>query len=171
MPQHFHLAPQPRSSLLYVCASIVLAFLCATPLHAHDFKAGSIVVDHPYATPTVTGAQSGAVYFRTIKNTGHSADQLLSADTDIATRVGIHHMQLDGDVMRMREVPTLALPGNSEQAMRHGQANGYHLMLEGLIAPLKNGDRFDLRLKFEKAGERTVKVWVQKPRSSVSHQH
>lgn len=80
-------------------------------------------------------------------------------------------MQLDGDVMRMREVPTLALPGNSEQAMRHGQANGYHLMLEGLKAPLKKGDRFDLRLKFEKAGERTVKVWVQNPRSSVSHQH
>jgi copper(I)-binding protein len=80
-------------------------------------------------------------------------------------------MQLDGDVMRMREIQSLDLPARASVPMRHGQSNGYHLMLEGLKAPLKDGERFDLTLKFEKAGERTVKVWVQTPRQTTAHQH
>ena len=27
---------------------------------AHDFKAGALVIDHPYATPTAPGARTGA---------------------------------------------------------------------------------------------------------------
>jgi periplasmic copper chaperone A len=47
-------------------------------------------------------------------------------------------------------------------------------MLINLNQPLKDGDRFDLELVFEKAGTRRVNVWVQTPRSghaSQAHQH
>jgi copper(I)-binding protein len=138
---------------------------------AHDFRVGSIVIDHPYATPSIPGTQTGAVYFRELLNKGDKADRLLSAQTGVATSVGIHRMQLDGDVMRMREIQSLDLPARASAPMRHGQSNGYHLMLEGLKAPLKDGERFDLTLKFEKAGERTVKVWVQTPRKTTAHHH
>ena len=37
---------------------------------------------------------------------------------------------------------------------------GTHIMLEGLRAPLKKGDRFDLVLKFRKGGDKVVKVTV-----------
>ena len=44
-------------------------------------------------------------------------------------------------------------------------------MLMDLKQPLKDGDRFDLTLRFERAGERTVKVWVQTPRDATGHRH
>ena len=72
-------------------------------------------------------------------------------------------MTTEGDVMRMREVPVIDLPAGQEVQLRHGQR--YHLMLINLRQPLKVGDRFDLTLKFEKAGETTVKAWVQQPRA------
>ncbi len=44
----------------------------------------------------------GAVYFRTIENTGTEPDRLLAARTPVAAAVELHHMAMDGDVMRMR---------------------------------------------------------------------
>jgi copper(I)-binding protein len=45
-------------------------------------------------------------------------------------------------------------------------------MLIDLKAPLKNGDRFPMTLRFEKAGEREVMVWVQQPRDAAgAHEH
>lgn len=154
-----------------ICLGSLLFGLGVSWSHAHDFKAGTVVIDHPYATPSLPGATTGAVYFRVMKNTGKQADQLLGARTPVAEQVSIHRMQLDGDIMRMREINGLELSAKSEQRMRHGQSDGVHLMLEGLKAPLRNGDRFDLTLQFAKAGERTVKVWVQTPRNAAAHQH
>jgi len=40
--------------------------------------------------------------------------------------------------------------------------------------PLKDGDRFPMTLRFEKAGEREVMVWVQQPRDAAAasgHRH
>lgn len=131
---------------------------------AHDFKAGELRIDHPYATPSVPGLKTGAVYFRTLRNPGAQADRLLSATTPVAARVEIHQMRMGGDVMRMRAVPALALPARSELRLRHGMPNGHHLMLFELKAPLQDGERFPLTLRFERAGEREVMVWVQTPR-------
>jgi copper(I)-binding protein len=45
-------------------------------------------------------------------------------------------------------------------------------MLLEMAKPLKDGDRFDLELVFEKAGTRRVSVWVQTPRAGASaHTH
>lgn len=134
---------------------------------AHDFKAGELRIDHPYATPSAPGLKTGAVYFRAIKNPGAQADRLLSATSPLAARVEIHQMQMDGDVMRMRAVPALALPAHTETRLRHGTPTGQHLMLFDLKAPLKDGDRFPVTLRFERAGSHEVMVWVQTPRSST----
>lgn len=138
---------------------------------AHDFRVGELRIDHPYATPTPPGLTTGAVYFRAIKNPGTRADRLLSATTPVAERVEIHQMQWHGDVMRMRALPSLALSAMSELKLRHGLANGHHLMLRDLKAPLKDGERFPITLTFERAGAREVMVWVQTPnhRSHAKH--
>ena len=147
-----------------------------SPAMAHDFKAGDLRIDHPYATPSRPGLSTGAVYFRHIRNAGRSADRLLSASTPVAGRVEIHRMQLmqgaQGEVMQMRAVPALDLPAGATVAMKHGSTDGHHLMLLDLKAPLKDGDRFPVTLTFEKAGVHEVKVWVQTPRSHASgHDH
>ena len=153
-------------------ALLALALLGAGAAHAHDFRQGDLVIDHPYATPSLAGNITGAVYFKSIRNQGTTPDRLLSARTAVAARVEIHHMQMDGNVMRMRQVPALELPAQTEVSLRHGGAGTHHLMLLDMAKPLQDGDRFDLELVFEKAGTRRVNVWVQTPRAGApAHQH
>lgn len=145
-----------------VLALLVGVCVSGTAL-AHDFKAGALRIDHPHATPTLPGMRTGAVYFHGIRNTGVTPDRLLSASTPLAERVEIHRMAMQGDVMQMREVPTLDLPANSTVVLRPGGTEGQHLMLLGLVKPLQVGDRFELTLVFEQAGTQQVKVWVEAP--------
>jgi len=140
-------------------------------VQAHDFKLGAIEIDHPYAPPTPAAATTAAVYFRTLKNRGDQPDRLVAASTPVAQSVEFHRSSVDAqNVMRMRPIEAIELPPRSELRVRHG--GELHLMLIGLKAPLKEGERFALRLRFEKAGEREVTVWVQQPRSSGrAHRH
>ena len=140
---------------------------------AHDFKLGALRIDHPYAVPTPPGARTGAAYLRTLRNTGDQADRLIGASTPAAGTVEIHRSVVDaGHVMRMRAIDGIDLPPRSELKLRHG--GEYHLMLIDLKASLKNGDRFPMTLRFQKAGEREVMVWVQQPRDATAapaHRH
>ncbi|MGB4060612.1 MAG: copper chaperone PCu(A)C [Burkholderiaceae bacterium] len=157
-----------------LAAGLALSTAWVLPAHAHGVKAGDLAIDHPYATPSRPGMTTGAVYFRAIKNNGTEPDRLLSARTPAAATVELHRMEMEGDVMRMRAVPAVDLPANTEVRLRHGTPNGHHLMLLGLKAPLKDGDRFPVTLTFQRAGEREVMVWVQTPRNSkkeAEHAH
>lgn len=139
--------------------------------HAHGVKAGHLAIDHPYATPTRAGLRTGAVYFRAIQNKGTEPDRLLAARTPVAATVELHRMEMDGELMRMRAVPAIELPAKAEVRLRHGTPNGHHLMLLGLKAPLKDGDRFPVTMTFQRAGEREVMVWVQTPRDGAARDH
>ena len=105
-----------------------------------------------------------------IKNNGKEADQLLGAKGDVSSSVEIHEMQLENNVMKMRAVPEVQLPVGYEVTFKHGQANGYHLMLIDLKKPLKQGDKFELTLNFKKAGDCQAEFWVEAPKSD-SHKH
>lgn len=144
--------------------------LAAQGAAAHGTRAGDIVIDHPYAVPSPVGSTAGAMYFRTLKNHGEQADRLLGARTAVAASVEIHRSTMDGNVMRMRAVEALPLPAKTTVKPMHG--GEWHLMLLDLKAPLKDGDRFAVTLRFERAGEKDVSVWVQQPRAgAVDHQH
>ncbi|MEX8497279.1 copper chaperone PCu(A)C [Leptothrix ochracea] len=143
-------------------STAVGACLLGLAAHAHDFKAGDITIDHPYTPPTVAEQKTGAVYFRHLSNGGDKADRLISASTPVARAVEIHHMAMDGDVMRMRAIPALDLPAG--QSLELKQGGPVHVMLLDLKQPLKDGARFPLVLRFERGGEKEVMVWVQTPR-------
>jgi copper(I)-binding protein len=129
-------------------------------VHAHGSRVGALVIDHPYALPTPGGARTGAVYFRELRNTGTQADALTGARTPAAASVEIHRSVVEGDVARMRAQTALPLAPGQSLPVRHGGT--WHLMLVGLAAPLKHGDRFPMTLRFEKAGEVEVVVQVQR---------
>jgi periplasmic copper chaperone A len=155
-----------KSGVLAFCIAFAIA-----PAQAHDFRIGQVVIDHPYATPSPPGVSSGAVYIKALRNKGDAPDRLIAASTPVAERVVLHNMQVEGGVMRMRAVSAIDVPAKGEVRMAHGSPAGHHLMLDGLKAPLKDGDRFELTLRFEKAGERTVQIWVQTPRGNAAHKH
>lgn len=136
---------------------------------AHEFKLGSINISHPYARATVPGQPAGGGFLR-LDNKG-SDDRLLSASTPAAKAVEMHTMSMDGDVMRMRQVDTIALPAGKAVELQPG---GLHMMFVGLKAPLKAGAKFPLTLKFEKAGEVTVDMHVETLKvgdAAAAHQH
>lgn len=155
---------QGHSLSLLTAAAVV-----STAAYGHGVNHGDLVLDHPYAVPSLAGVSNGAAYLRGIKNQGAQPERLLSASTPVAERVELHRMTLDAGVMHMRPVQAIELPAQSTTALRHG--GPYHLMLIGLKRPLKDGERFDLTLNFERSGSQTVKVWVQTPRDAATSKH
>ena len=142
--------------LLALCA-----LLGGSLAHAHDYRLGDLVIDHPYATPTPVGASHAAFHLRTLRNTGTQPDRLLGASSPVATAVEIHQKQPDG---QMRILPTLEVPAGGEVSLKHG--GNLHLRLVGLKQPLAKGDRFPVTLRFARAGEQEVRVWVVQPRAN-----
>jgi copper(I)-binding protein len=136
-------------------ASLVFgaAALCA---HAQEFKHDHLTIAQPYARATVPGQAAGGGYLK-LHNKGPS-DRLLAASTPVAKTVELHSMTMEGDVMRMRQLDAIEVPAGKTVELKPG---GMHLMLMGLKAPLKAGDSFALKLKFEKAGEVAVQAKVR----------
>lgn len=150
----------------------LLVWLVTLPLpgQAHGVKAGSLLIDHPYALPSEPNEAHGKAYLRGIKNQGAQADRLLGASTPVAAAVKLHSLQPDARGLRGLQLDAIELPAHATTALRH--TGDYQLSLIDLKAPLKDGDRFELTLNFEHAGSQTVQVWVQTPRVAVAaHAH
>jgi len=154
----------------HIKKAIVGATLALTALSAvaHSYKLGEIDIGHPYARPTREGQMVGAGYLK-LANKG-PVDRLVAATSPAAGSVEIHSMSMEGDVMKMRQVDAIELATGQTVELKPG---GYHLMLMGLKAPLKAGEKFPLTLKFEKAGEVVVTVNVEepKPKSEATGEH
>jgi periplasmic copper chaperone A len=68
-------------------------------------------------------------------------------------------MSMNNGVMKMRPLADgLTLPPGKSITLAPG---GYHIMLMGLTAPLKSGEKVPVTLTFEKAGEAKVTFDVQ----------
>jgi copper(I)-binding protein len=145
-----------------------LALAIGLPVaHAHEYGLGSLVIDHPWTRPTVAGQSVGGGYLG-IHNRGSAADRLLGGTSSAAAKVEVHEMRMEGDVMRMREVGGLALPAGGRVKLEPG---GLHLMLVGLKAPLKVGDKVPLTLRFEKAGQIEVMLHVEHSPTAAPADH
>jgi periplasmic copper chaperone A len=132
-------------------------------------------------SPMVEGA--GAAYM-VIKNTGTEADKLVGASSPAAKTAQVHETYVveaspeasmdggmggmkspaasmdmgsgSGEMMGMRQIESLDIPAGGSVELKPGS---YHIMLLELVAPLKAGDKIDITLKFEKAGD--VKVTTE----------
>ena len=144
-----------KLNLKFLLAGVTL-IAASTAAHAHSFKLGNIDIGHPYARVTVAGQPIGGGFLK-LNNRGGD-DKLLSATAAVSASVEMHTMNMEGDVMRMRQVDAIPLPAGKTVELKPG---GYHLMFVGLKAPLKAGEKFPLKLKFEKAGEVEVIVNVE----------
>jgi copper(I)-binding protein len=141
------------------------ALLCASlASQASEFKLGAITIDQAYARATVAGQSAGGGFLKLI-NKG-TDDRLVAVSAEVSAAVELHTMKMEGDVMRMRPVDGIDLPAGKTVELKPG---GMHLMFMGLKAPLKAGEAFPVKLRFEKAGEVTVQVKVQAPGHDDMH--
>ena len=123
-----------------------------------------ISIDGEWARNSPKRADRGAVYMNIESADG---DSLLSAsvDSSIAASVEVHEVvPAEGEtdeegmaMMVMQEVQSIALPAGETVVLKPG---GYHIMLIDITKPLDIGQKFDLTLSFENAGEKVLEVEV-----------
>lgn len=142
------------------------ALLLAPPARAHDYRAGDLLIGHPWSR--AAGANTNGAGFMTIRNGGAQPDRLLSASTPVARVVELHTHIREGDVMRMRPVQDIPVPPGQTVSLRPG---GLHVMLIGLTEPLRQGGEVPLTLRFERAGEVQVMLAIEAAGARGSHHH
>lgn len=150
-----------RRLLMHLLAPGVLVSAAMSEAAAHGFTHGGLTLDHPYGLP---GERGAAVHLRALRNTAGLADRLLGASTPAAGRVELQALTRVNDADQVRAVAAIELAPASSVPMRHDARPGFRLWLEPLRQPLRAGDRFELTLRFDRAGEVTVRVDVQAPR-------
>lgn len=154
----------PLQSLLLACSLAALAAGAAAqePL---------VRVTAPWARASVQG-QSGTGAFMTL--TAREAVELVGVSTPVAGVAEVHEMKMEGDVMRMRAMPSLALPAGRAVELKPG---GYHLMLMDLKMPLKPETSVPVILHLRDAKgvtsrlEVSVPVAVRPPAGAASAPH
>ena len=119
--------------------------------------AGDVTVDGAWARPTVGSSRQGVIYL-SITNAGTEADRLTGASTPAAASAELHTMTMDDGMMKMRAVEAITIPPGETVALSPG---GDHIMLMGLVAPLRKGTSIALTLSFETAGDLDLTVPVQ----------
>ena len=169
---HGNFAGALRVIAAFPALALLVFALGAAPAAAHDYRAGTIFIDHPWAPESIGPAPTGAVYM-TLINEGAEADRLIGAATPAAAEAPLHSNSVEDGVMRMRSRKAIEVAPGAPLALQPGGA--LHIMLIGLKAPLKAGARLPLTLTFEKAGPVEVEAVVQKPRDgghdAADHPH
>ena len=159
--------PLALIAIALIAGSALVASACSSSgSSSATFNGKNIVVSNVWARESAGAADTGAVYL-TIENTSGNTDKLFSASVSqsFAKSASIHEMVMgDGttgttmgsgssSMMSMKEVASVTIPANGSVTFEPG---GYHIMLTGLAAPLKDGQKFDLNLGFLNGG--VVKV-------------
>lgn len=157
----------PMHKLVIELSIAIVLTLSAIIASATGVNASDVMVMGAFARASATPvAKAGAAYF-TVMNHGEAADRLVAVTSPAASRVQLHLTRMDGDVMRMEPVDRLEIPPGGKVELRPG---GFHLMLTGLVAPLKEGDTFEVVLQFQNAGDVKVTIPVGSP-SAGEHDH
>jgi copper(I)-binding protein len=135
---------------------LLLSLLLALAALAQAQPAAPLKVEAPWLRPSVQGQATTGAYMTL---TASEPLTLLGASTPAAGSVELHQMRMEGDVMRMRPVETLALAPGHPVRLAPG---GYHFMLMQPKTPFRTGTRIPLTLRFRdgKGAVRTIDVSV-----------
>ena len=120
--------------------------------------AGTVVVADPYVRLAPPTAENTAL-FMVLHNNEAGERKLVSAASPAAKKVELHTVVHEGDVMRMRPVSEIAIPSQGETTLRPG---GFHVMLLGLKAALREGDAVAVTLGFDDGSTQEIKAPVRR---------
>lgn len=140
--------------------------------NAHEYSVGDLHIAHPWSLELPPNAPNVAAYF-IVHNNGKVDDRLLSVESPVSDDAQLHeHVKTAAGAMKMQQVPSVVVPAGKDLTFA---PSAYHVML---MQPkdrslLTDGKRFPLTLHFEKAGDITVDVAVQKqpPADQAGHEH
>lgn len=102
-----------------------------------------ITIDKPWVRATVAQQNATGAFMRL---SSKEDSTLVQAESPVAQHVEIHEMVMVDEIMKMRQIPQLALPAGQIVELKPGS---YHIMLIGLKEQLRDGTYVPLTLTFE----------------------
>ncbi|MET3898813.1 copper(I)-binding protein [Devosia sp. UYZn731] len=118
---------------------------------------GTLELSGGFARATLPNAPVGGA-FVTITNKGATDDRLVSVSSPAADVGQIHDMSMEGDVMKMRQLPDgVVIPAGETVTL---EPAGLHMMFMGLKQPFVEGQTVKITLTFEAAGRVDLDVPV-----------
>ena len=146
---------------LFACTAIFVSACSSSGSSSSSVKQRGMVVSNAWTPESATAADYGSVYV-TIENTNAVVDKLFSASVpqSFAKSASVQEsVAIAGPATTsMNDVISVTIPANGTVTFGPG---GYHVMLAGIAAPLKAGQKFDLNLGFMNAGIIKVTVTVK----------
>ena len=125
-----------------------------------------IRISDAWARETVAG-QSGTAAYVTVTNRGSGDDRLISVSASPPVTASLHETSTADGISSMRALDGgLDVPAGDAVALRPG---GAHIMVSGLSAPLHQGDKLKLSLRFERSGEKSVDFKVASATAGMGH--
>ena len=152
---------------LYALMVAAALFVPLSP-EAHEYKAGTLEIVHPWLRAPVPGAKVAAGYL-TLKNSGQQVDRLESVSTDLAGKVEVHEMSVDSaGVMTMRRLAAgVEIPPGATVELKPGSL---HIMFINLREQPPQDGKVKATLTFEKAGSVEVEFSVEAPVGGEVHE-
>jgi copper(I)-binding protein len=151
--------------IAFASALTVASLLSIAQGQAHEIKFKDLVIDHPWTRQSPMAADVMAGFMK-ITNTGKEDDRLVKATVAIAPTVQLHDMKMEGDVMKMFEVPGgIVIPAGAtvELKPRH-----LHIMFIGVTSAPMEGEEIKGTLTFEKAGTVDIDYVVEGPGAGMN---
>ena len=130
---------------------LAMLLMAALPAFAHSFEKGDLQIRHPWARATPPGTTVGVGYFALRRRAGRRQQP-------VGLRVEMHLTEHAGEIAKMRQLRAFEVPARERLTL---EPNGAHLMLVDVVQPLKKGERFPMKLRFEHAGEIDIEFEVQ----------
>jgi periplasmic copper chaperone A len=151
-------AGQDPHALTNPAPTMAVATAQAAAPSSSAVKAAGLVIEQPWSRATPGGAKVGGGYVR-ITNTGSTPDRLIGGSFTASGRVELHDMTVTDGIMRMKpaEGGIEIAPGATVEL----KPGGSHAMFLDLQRPLREGDRVDGTLVFEKAGSVPVTYTIR----------
>lgn len=140
-----------KETLLWSSSGLPLLALLLAACEPAVEPRPDIAIDQAWAMATVPGKTATAAYL-VLRNRGGASDSLVAVTTSSGS-AALHRTSMDEGIMRMRMLDRLEIPAGQAVELKPG---GTHLMLTGLAEPLAAGDGIELRLRFDKSGDKIV---------------
>jgi periplasmic copper chaperone A len=146
-----------RVGALVLVGACALLTGCGSSTAATSTPVTRVAVTRAWARTSPASANTGAAYFSIVSPTD---DRLLSVgvDASVAESAMLHQTTTDSGGMTMSPVGGVDLKAGVPFSLAPGS---HHVMLMGLVKPLKAGDTFTLTITLQKAGTISVAVPVQ----------
>ncbi|MGE3913654.1 MAG: copper chaperone PCu(A)C [Chloroflexota bacterium] len=153
--------------LLAAILVLMLAAAIVSPSASLDVAAtgpaGRLTVQDAWAraaTRSADGSGGTSAIYLQVRNPGGQPDRLLGVTSPVAATTEVHRSAIEDGVMQMRPAGPVDVPAGEAVTLQPG---GLHIMLMGLQQDLVAGERVEVTLQFEHAGDITVDTEIRAP--------